>query len=317
MQEAVTICQKLPETEKSTTVLTIGLISLDELEEAKNNIKQPMSLLMAELMMHNNAWSDAMEILKNVSNPNCSTHLKLGEVHFALADYSSALMEFLNATKIEAFNATCFYWLGAVYNKLGDAVRSKKCLEKCINLHPQHEKAIVILNAMYRKEDKVDSGIAVLRNAINCLPTGTLLKWAWFHLGFSYCQLRNFNESITAFRHALRLDATCIDSWEGLADSYQERGSLNSALKVYEKITELDPTNPYPKLQMANVKTALHLHRDAVVCFNELLQDHPTFWPALKGIAEAHNGLGNFYKKQRLLGRAKAHWSDAVKFLTQ
>lgn len=42
---------------------------------------------------------------------------------------------------------------------------------------------------------------------------------------------------------------------EALADAYQQRGSYNSAMKVNEKILQLDKNNLIAKYQVASLRT--------------------------------------------------------------
>lgn len=42
--------------------------------------------------------------------------------------------------------------------------------------------------------------------------------------------------------------------WECLGDAYAERGSYNSAMKVFQKILIMQPSNVYAKFQIATMK---------------------------------------------------------------
>lgn len=82
-----------------------------------------------------------------------------------------------------------------------------------------------------------------------------------------------FSKAIDSFRSALRFDISDILCWEGLADAYYQRGSFNSAMKVYQKIIELDPENEYSRLQVGVVKLVEIL----ILCrFQNFL--HTNFW---------------------------------------
>lgn len=252
----------------------------------------------------------------NASNDNNQSdhHLLLGQYYFTDKKYELALTHFLKATKMEPFNSNCFFWLGKLYLTINDQIRGQKCFEKCVYLYPQHQQGVTLLSAMYRQSMNFDANNTLLQSAANAIP-GQQCKWAKIQLGFHYLALKRFNDAITAFRMALREDSDDLSCWEGLADAYFQRGSYSSALKVYQKISELDPVNLYPKLQVANIKTTLKFHKEAVVCYDELLKDHPDFVPALAGMAEAHLGLCHYYQPQRLLGRCKTHAEEAVKYL--
>lgn len=252
--------------------------------------------------------------------PSCLSadyYLQLSHEHFELKQYATALENCTQAIRLEPFNANAFFWLGKIY-LFSDNNRAKatKCLEKCTFLHPQHEQGVYLLSALYRQTENWTANSSLLTSAVMAVPGGQC-DWASNQLGFHYLAQNNFNDAINAFRVALRSNVDNQSSWEGLADAYMQRGSLNSALKVYQKIVELNPTNLYPKLQVANVKTMLRLHKDAVESYLELLTEDPKYFPALKGIAEAHLGLMHYYLPQRLLGRCRQHGVDAVRYLIE
>lgn len=301
-------------------VYSRALINNEQLEIAEQTIEK-LSTMNAADKVHSlkylidNNTSKYLDILLSNRIENCDYYLQLGQLYLQLEHLQEALAAFLSATKFESYNSNCFYWLGKLYWQTNDQSRALKCLERCVYLHPQHELGVTLLSSIYRYCSDMNANSRILHNAVSAVP-GVTCKWAWLQLGFHYLAENENNQAISAFRLVLRCDANSIAGWEGLADAYYQRGSLNSALRVYEKISELDPTNPYPKLQVGNAKTTLRLHREALVSYEELLTSHPNFFPALKGIAEAHLGLQYHYQSQRRLGRAKDHSKEAVKYLT-
>lgn len=242
--------------------------------------------------------------------------MDLGQIYFEQECYQEALNSILKATKLDPFNCHCYYWLGKIYFTNDEQSKAIKCLEKCVFLHPQHEQAVFLLSAIYREKSDWNANSNLLELAVNAVP-GAQCNWARIQLGFHNLGLQYFNEAINSFRMALRSDVNNISSWEGLADAYLQRGSFNSALKVYQKISELDAGNPYPKLQVANIRTTLRLYKEAITSYEELLSDNPKYFPALKGIAEAHLGLCYNYLSQRLIGRSRDHAVNAVKYLIE
>lgn len=264
--------------------------------------------------MHENQYEKCFELLESNKFETCNYFLLLGECNFNLNKYSNALNATLRATKLEPYNSDCFYWLGKIYLKNGDTERAQKCFEKCVFLNPQHEQSVILLSTIYRQHSEWDLNAKILQVAAQAIPN-TACKWAELQLGFHYLAQNQFDDAISAFRAVLRSDPQNFASWEGLADSYLKRGSFNSALKVYEKICELNENNIYPKLQVANIKTTLKLYKEAIASYDSLLIDRPDYLPALKGIADANLGMANQYLEQRLVGRSKEYAEAAVRFL--
>lgn len=273
------------------------------------------NLLLVYKLHHECQYEKSLEILRTLDACDTSEYyLLLGQTHFHLTQYQEALSAFLIATKSEPYNADCFLWLGTSYQHNGDTDRSRKCFEKSCFLNPQQEQSVIRLSKIYREQLEWDLNEKLLQTAAQTIPN-TPCKWATILLGFHYLAQCKFDDAISAFRSVLRMDQYDFTSWEGLADSYLKRGSFNSALKVYRKICELDSENMYAQLQVANVLTIMRLHKDSIKTFEGLLDDHPTYVPALKGIADAHIGIAHYYLEQRLVGRSKAHAEEAVSYL--
>lgn len=270
--------------------------------------------LSAYKLYYKGQFEESLELLAQLNCESCDYFLLFGQSHFSLAQYPDALNAFLRATKLEPYNADCFLWLGKVYQQNGDIERSRKCFEKSCFLNPQHEQSVILLSTIYRQHLEWELNEKLLQTAAQAVPN-TPCKWATSLLGFHYLGQRKFDDAIAAFRGVLRMDPHNFISWEGLADSYLKRGSFNSALKVYRKICELTDNNIYAQLQVANVLTIMRLHKDSINAYEQLLSVHPTYLPALKGIADAHFGIANYYLEQRLVGRSKVHAEEAVKYL--
>lgn len=259
-------------------------------------------------------YEKCLELLKSFENESCEYFLQLGQANFELSKYTDALNASLRATKLEPQNADCFYWLGKIYMQNGDIERARKCFEKSVFLNPQQEQSVILLSTIYRQHFEWDLNEKLLQTAAQAIPN-TPCKWATLLLGFHHLAQNQFDDAINAFRAVLRMDAMHFASWEGLADSYLKRGSYNSALKVYRKICELADDNIYAQLQVANVLTTMKLHKDAIEAYENVLKEHPTYIPALKGMADAQLGIANYYLEQRLVGRSKSHAELAISFL--
>lgn len=259
-------------------------------------------------------FTEALQSLQNIHFDSSNHYLLLGQCYHKLDRFAEALDAFLRATKLESHNADCFYHLGRIYLHNGDTDRARKCFEKCMFLHPQHEQCGILLSAMYRKQSEWESNAKILQFAAQAIPNSSC-KWAELYLGFHYLAQNQFDEAISSFRTVLRVDANNFVGWDGLANSYLKRGSYNSALKVYQKICELNECDMFAQLQVANIRTTLKLYKDAITSYEQLLAKKPDYVPALKGIADAHLGIAYKYFDERLVGRSKVHAEAAIGYL--
>lgn len=237
-----------------------------------------------------------------------------GQLNTLIQNYDDALTCMLKAARLKPYRAECFENLGKIYMALQDNTRAIKCFEKCICLDPLNITAVDILNSYYLESGKMEKNLTLLLSVLSQSPT-SLLKWIHFKLGIHYLTVKDFDGAINAFRESLKFDVTVIVAWECLGDAYKERGSYNSALRVFQKILDLDPGNKYAKLQVVLIYMTTRMYVEAIDKLDELLSEHPDYLPGLKVAAESHIGLANNLKLEKRLGRCKYHLQRAVKYL--
>lgn len=78
--------------------------------------------------------------------------------------------------------------------------------------------------------------------------------WAYFQLGLSYLEKKEYEKAIGYLRIVLRLNPDYSECWESLADAYLARGAYIAALKCYQKTVELTSNTLYSILQIATIK---------------------------------------------------------------
>lgn len=322
IREGLEILEKLDDF-KSLELKILGQIYLKEFKTAEMSIESmkntlgvdkrvDMNVFEAKLKRFEGNPSKAVQILE--MSESHEAYLELGRNFFDLKRFDECLMSVLKATKLDSYNSECFYWLGKIYLATNDDVRSKKCLEKCLNLNPQHEKAIAILSALYRKNSDWDQNLSLLESSVKSV-TGCHQKSAFFQLGLHHLNLQKYDDAITAFRNSLKYDTTNVKTWESLADAYFGRGSYTSALKVFEKSIELNPANNYAKLQVARLKFILQQYRESISDYEKLLKCIPDYLPALKGISESHFGRATYLHDNHRTGRSRDHCQTALNYL--
>lgn len=280
----------------------------------------------AQILLHlkTDELSAAVALLpaaQAVSPLNSQFYIIIGQTHLANHNLTDAIAAFMNAVKIEPYNSQCFYWLGQSFLKSPNGKdRAVKCFEKCLHLNSRHETATTLLSVLYRETNNAEANEIILNRATAHAVPGVVGACPWVYplLGAHYSSVGKYNEAVSAYRTALRDCSDDISLWEKLADAYRQRGSLNSALKVYQKCLEMgSEQSQYARLQVANVKAVLGQHSEAVEEFEELLREDDGFVPALKGMAEAHIGLAKHNLERKLFGRSRHHLGQVVYFLTR
>lgn len=84
--------------------------------------------------------------------------------------------------------------------------------------------------------------------------------WAYFQLGLSYLEKKEYEKAIGCLRIVLRMNPKHSECWESLADAYLARGAYIAALKCYQKTVELTSNTLYPLLRIATIKRVCWKH---------------------------------------------------------
>ncbi|XP_073812213.1 tetratricopeptide repeat protein 37 [Musca autumnalis] len=315
LKEAVEVL-KVPEEKSEDVVRALARCYLKLGDARQLNRLQMSDVCKAEFFYYDTP-SEAIQFLGSTWE-DLETYNALvlrAQYYYQLQDYEIALTCALKATRLRPYSSICFYLLGKIYLATNDVVRSRKCFEKCVTLNPTNEEAVENLSAIYQQLGEEDLNVALLLNTLKKVKTPSKFKHIHYKLGLHYLNVNNCDEAIQCFRTAIKHDVSVMIYWESLGDAYAARGSYNSAIRVYQKILEMDPDNVYAKLQMALIKTTIRMYSEAIEDFNNLLKEHEDYLPALKGAAEAHIGLANFLNQEYRYGRAKDHFQMAINML--
>ncbi|KAJ2092060.1 Superkiller protein 3 [Coemansia sp. RSA 986] len=179
-------------------------------------------------------------------NPDYAAHhASLGNAYWQMGDRwqqdkQFAYTSWIKAARIDPKISDVFSGLGKWYQQFGsDDERAQKCFRKALDLDITNSDAGKILAEMYLREGMDDMCEELLDQVTEARQNQ---KWAWQFLGFLRLRQENFEEAIIAFRSALGLDREDCLCWEGLCEAYMGIGRLNTAIRVSQKIVELDPS---------------------------------------------------------------------------
>ncbi|XP_015592231.1 tetratricopeptide repeat protein 37 [Cephus cinctus] len=291
-----------------------GLALLDHLE-SEPETKVEATILRAIHLKNCKNLEEAADVLGSVLETS-EAWLMLGKIYWDMFNYRHSLMAFLKGIHADPYNWECLIYLGHYYREHGnDLERSRRCYQKALVINPSSEQAGIGLSTAYRLLKNTEANMQLLQQVTTAHGSGP--KWAWLQLGLQYLEQDYPTQAINALRTVIRADPIDNHSWECLADAYWARGAHISALKSYQRALDLSPGSFYPMMQLANIKLMLSQHIEAKQDFEHVLQQEPSYIPALKGLAETCLGLAKEYMQQRLLGRVRDNIQQATDYLTE
>lgn len=263
LSEAVEIGGKLTQEPVVLLHLIRACIGCDMLEEAERKLDElkatgkfeEESLIMyAKLLKKQGKLEEALRLLQDAcACQSLEYFLMLGDLYWEQEMWEKSLIPYLKAAKVDPNYYLCFIRLGHYYQKTGDLERSKRCYEKAFKLNSKNSQIVLDLSNIYRQQKNWDQNTALLEHFISdeIKPEN---MWAYFQLGLSYLEQKEYEKAVGCLRIVARMNPTNSHCWESLADAYLARGAYTAALKCYQKTAELVPHSLYPLLQIATIR---------------------------------------------------------------
>jgi len=111
--------------------------------------------------------------------------------------------------------------------------------------------------------------------------------------------------AVEDYKMTLRLNPGSLEAHLGLGNLFAQKGDYEEALKYYEELKNLFPSDPMACVCMGNVFAQQGLYEEAISEFQRALYIRPN-------LAEAYLGLGNVYLCQRNYQKAEDDYKKAI-----
>ena len=105
------------------------------------------------------------------------------------------------------------YQTGLTHHRQGDLVQAAACYEKVLTLQQNHPDALHFLGVIALSQSDHQKAIELIGHAIAHCNT----KAAYFNsYGIALREVRRWDDAVSAFQQAIRLDGNCADAWANL-----------------------------------------------------------------------------------------------------
>lgn len=242
---------------------------------------------------------------------NSEAYIGLVSIARLRGDWPGALSAQRQVVQLDAENP--FHWidLSGLYGRNARPERALASAERAIALAPGNGDAWLFkggaLSGLKRHIEAIDA----MQKAIALKPQR--LDWAWGWLADIYYELHLFPQAIAAYREALKLtpDDDGLKGRYGLA--LKDGLQLAEALRLFEKLRDAHPEDPFTWRQIAYVNSYLGQAEVAIPAYEKSLsfdRKQAKVWSALM---EAYHSAGRREDVKRayqnLLG-VNAAWAE-------
>ncbi len=195
-------------------------------------------------------------------------------------------------------DASGYLWKGILLREIGQLQSAAEMLETAHQLAPEQVEPLLLLGRILQQQGHFRQAIVYYRQATR-RTTGTLLAAAWLQMGYAYHKQGIRDSAQWAFMHALRVDSTLAEAWDGLRQLREEEGELEQALTAARKAVRLAPGEVNYHLARGHLLLKTGAYAAAIEDFQYVLSQRPWHRSAHYALSRAYQALGQHEEAQR------------------
>ena len=204
------------------------------------------------------AITQAEEMLK-VNPDNVDARRMLGRIYMKMIptadnrineDYlRKAIEQLQKVTEKDPKDAESWVALGRLYRVSNNSVDAEKAYNQGLVAEPDNEEALTGLAMLYSDLGDNKRAIEKLKLAAEKNPNERTLS----ALGAAYQEVHDYRNAADALKRALEMAPDNPRLQAGLANSLMLSDRMDEALRIFEGLADEDPSNPQPKLRIAEI----------------------------------------------------------------
>lgn len=242
--------QRHKDTEESTEgkpfwtlcVSVVAVILLSGCGKARLKIQSPLGkgIYQANLLYQDANYQECRRVLEDLLSTypdDPHLHYNLGLTYARLNQYSQARDEYLKALRRKGGN------ISQIHQGLGDLYRqqhlhTKAILEyqRALTLMPDSVDVMTRLASTYEDTGKIELAVKEYKSALRVKASPEI----YLDLGNIHYKLRQYEEAISTYQKALRMDPDQVQVYNNLGLAFERKGEPQEAAACYEKAIQLD-----------------------------------------------------------------------------
>ncbi len=191
------------------------------------------------------------------------------------------------ATKSNPNDATAWTNLGEALRRTGDLPGAQQAQEKALQINPKLTEARLGLVLIKKDQGKTAEVIPELRTIAQEGKNAA----AYFSLGYSLYEQKDFSGSEAAYRQSIALDPNDAATHYNLGNALKDQGKLEDAIASYQSAIRINPNNEYAHHGLGNVLFNQGKLEDSIASYQTAIRINPNY-------ADAHYNLGLAFKQQ-------------------
>ena len=170
-------------------------------------------------------------------------------------------LEYLRDAERSGATAPIYFYMGNAHYALSQFDSAVTYYYKATEIDTTYSKAFVNMGLAYDSMHQLSAARSAFQMAIDANPNDVL---AYCHLGYNLASRGEMNEAIGHYLKALEIDPNSAQAHYNLGLAFADSKVFNEALAEWNKVIELDPDGELGRIARENVeliKTYLELDR--------------------------------------------------------
>jgi tetratricopeptide (TPR) repeat protein len=288
----------------------LDLETLSGLARSEEVARQPPAslVLLAEALAQRR--NEAVALLERA----CELHPADFWVHARLAQLAAglqpkrldlAIRHYVAARALRPGSMTVWGNLGLCLLHNDQVDEAIACLQKAVELVPDHPGNHHNLGAALDKKGRADEAIAHYRTAIALGPKNDHLSNLYIDLGLSLVDQGKLDEAIASYRKAIEIEPENPKPHTNLGAALVTQKRLDEAITCCRKAIDLDPKYVFAHNILGTALQKQGKVAEAITCYRRAIELDPNF-------ASPHANLGNALYRQGKADEAIACYRRAI-----
>ena len=229
-------------------------------------------LIISLLLVFTLASCAGMKVEQN--KQAADIHYKMGEIHLTNKNYSEALKELTTAIEKNPGEASYYNAIAIAYGARRMHDKAEKNFKKAIELDNDFSDAYLNLGALYielkRYDESIETTMMVLRNDFYKSP-----ELAHNNIGWAFLKKGDLRGALENFKKAADLNTRYVMPFYNMGIVYERLDRLEEAARSYEAATKRAPKFAAPYMDLGRLLVMKGDKSGAIKLFEKVIELEP------------------------------------------
>ncbi len=194
-----------------------------------------------------------------------------GNEYFHAKNFAKAIEAYDRAIAIDPSYEKAYVGLAISYTETKQWQLAVATFQKSLTLGNTDPFLLLLLGGAHRELKQYDEALKVFRSVIELQPAAEALVSAHDEIGSTYWEMGQFQDAVSAYKTALRIDPNDVDAHRELGLSYYRLSQYPNALAEVQQAIRLNPKNASSFRALGYIFVKMGKKQEAMEAYKTLL----------------------------------------------